>query len=592
MSGVMFRQLSLVVAFSLLCSFVSAITLVPMLASHILRRSVHHGDEVGHWTDHFLHWSSRLLGNLEEGYGKLVAVALRHRALVVLLAVTTLGLVLLLLPLIGTELMPKTDESQVRVYAEMEVGTRVENVDRVMREIDRIVVAEVPEMTSRVSRCGSSGWHATGGHKGQLTINLVPVSQRKRSSVEIALDLAKKLSNLPGVKVRTREGQGLFLLRMASSSGENLAIDVRGHDFDNANLLSNQISRLAEEVPGVTDTQISRDVGTPEREIRIDRRKAADMKLSVEQIADTLRTVLAGTQAGNFREGGDEYFIRVRVKGAEQMAIQDVLDLTVVNQDGEPVVMRNVVDTVPTTGPVIIERKDQERTVSVATNIAERDMGSVVRDIRGKLHSLAMPPGFAVTIAGDYEDQQEAFHELLFSFALAVLLVYMVMACQFESLRDPFVIMFAVPFSAIGVILILLLTDTTLNVQSAIGCIILAGIVVNNAILLVDHTNLLRRRDGLALHEAIAEAGRRRLRPILMTALTTSLALVPLALGLGEGGEAQAPMARAVIGGMLSSTLITLVLVPVLYSLMESWHRRRNGEGDNHPMPSTGTAES
>jgi HAE1 family hydrophobic/amphiphilic exporter-1 len=205
-------------------------------------------------------------------------------------------------------------------------------------------------------------------------------------------------------------------------------------------------------------------------------------------------------------------------------------------------------------------------------------MGSVVADIREKLQHVPMPPGFAITISGDYEDQQEAFRELLFSFILAVVLVYMVMACQFESIRDPFVIIFAVPFSAIGVILMLFLSDTTLNVQSAIGCIILAGIVVNNAILLVDHANLLRRRDGMPLREAIEEAGRRRLRPILMTALTTSLALVPLALGLGEGGEAQAPMARSVIGGLLSSTAITLVLVPVLYSLMESWHKRDAAE--------------
>lgn len=576
MSGVMFRQLSLVVAFSLFCSFMSAISLVPMLASHILRRSVHHADAVGHWSDHFLHWSSRVLEAVEDRYRNLVAAALRHRFLVVVLCVAALGSSLLLLPLIGTELMPKSDESQVRVYIEMEVATRAENVDRAMQEVDRVVVAEVPEMISRISSCGSGGWRSTGSHKGELTINLLPVSRRTRSSEQIALDLGKKLAHIPGIKVRTREGQGLFLLRMASSSGENLAIDVRGHDFDSANFLSSQISRLAEEVPGVTDTQISRDLGTPEREIRIDRRKAADMKLTVERIADTLRTVLAGTQAGNFREGGDEHPIRVRVKGAEKMAIDDVLDLTVVNQDGEAVVMRNVVETMPTVGPVIIERKDQERTVSVAANIAERDMGSVVADIRAKLQNIAMPPGFAVTISGDYEDQQKAFRELLFSFALAVVLVYMVMACQFESLRDPFVIMFAVPFSVIGVILMLLLTDTTLNVQSAIGCIILAGIVVNNAILLVDQANLLRRRDGMPLHEAIAEAGRRRLRPILMTALTTTLALVPLALGMGEGGEAQAPMARAVVGGMFSSTVITLLLVPVIYSLMESWHQSRN----------------
>lgn len=573
MSGVMFRQLSLVVAFSLLCSFISAITLVPMLASKILRRSVHHDDEVGHWSDRLLHWSSRLFDAMELHYRNIISLALNHPFPVVVLCLAILGSSLLLAPMIGSELMPKTDESQVRVYVEMEVGTRAEVVDLAMQEIDRILVREVPEMISRIGTCGSGGWRAQESHKGSFRVNLLPVSQRTRSSEEIALDLARKLSRIPGTKVRTRAGQGLFLLRMASSSGDSLAIDIRGHDFDTAGMLSKQVVQRVDQVPGVADTQLSRDLGTPEREIRIDRFKAADMKLSVEQIAEALRTVLAGSEAGNFREGGDEYPILVRVKGADKMAIEDVLDTVIVNQDGEPVVMRNVVSSEARTGPVMIERKDQERIVSVAVNIAERDMGSVVTDIRQRLQSLAMPPGFAFTISGDYEEQQKAFRELLLSFALAVTLVYMVMACQFESLRDPFVIIFSVPFAALGVILMLFLTGTTLNVQSAIGCIILAGIVVNNAILLVDHANLLRRRDGMELRAAIEEAGRRRLRPILMTALTTSLALIPLAMGLGEGGEAQAPMARAVIGGLASSTVITLVLVPVIYFLMEIWHR-------------------
>ena len=577
MSGVMFRQLSLVVTFALLCSLVSSISLVPALASKILRRSVHHDDQAGHWTDRFLHWSSRLFAAMEDSYRDLLGWALNHRVLIVLLCVGVLGASVLLVPFIGTEFMPTTDESQVRVYVEMEVGTRAEVVDVAMQQIDRIVAAEVPEMKSRIGSCGSGGWHARGGHKGSFRVNLVPVSQRTRSSEEIALDLRKKLSAIPGAKIRTRAGQGLFLLRMTTSSGENLAVDIRGHDFETANALSGQVTRLAEGVAGVTDTQLSRDLGTPEREVRIDRSKAADMKLSVEQIADALRTILAGTEAGNYREGGDEYRILVRVKDADKMALDDVLDTTIVNQEGEPVVMRNVVTSAPRTGPVMIERKDQERTVSIAVNIAERDMGSVVGEIRAKLQKFALPPGFAITFSGDYEEQQKAFRELLFSFALAVTLVYMVMACQFESLRDPFVIMFSVPFGAVGVILMLFLTDTTLNVQSCIGCIILSGIVVNNAILLVDHTNLLRRRDGMELRKAIEESGRRRLRPILMTALTTSLALVPLALGLGEGGEAQAPMARVVIGGLLSATVITLVLVPVVYSFMESSQRHTDG---------------
>ncbi|UCC98988.1 MAG: efflux RND transporter permease subunit, partial [Phycisphaerales bacterium] len=229
--------------------------------------------------------------------------------------------------------------------------------------------------------------------------------------------------------------------------------------------------------------------------------------------------------------------------------------------------------------PVLIERKDQERVINVSADISGRDMGSVLSDLREPLRNVPVPPDFTIAFGGDYEEQQKSFRELLLSCILAIVLVYMVMACQYESLRDPFVVMFSVPLAAIGVILMLFLTRTTFNVQSFIGCIMLEGIVVNNAILLVDQTNQLRRRAGMPIREAIEEAGRRRLRPILMTAMTTIIGLTPLALGLGEGGEAQAPMARAVIGGLLSSTLITLVFVPVVYSIFERLRPGTNSGG-------------
>lgn len=294
------------------------------------------------------------------------------------------------------------------------------------------------------------------------------------------------------------------------------------------------------------------------------------MKLSVSQIANMLQTVLSGTIASYYREGGDEYGILVKLKDAEKMDLPDILDLTITNSDGQPVVLRNVVNVEPRMGPVRIERKDRERLVTVSANISGRDLGSILSDIRERLRSVAVPRDFSIAFGGEYEEQQKAFNELLLSLVLSLLLVYMVMACLYESLRDPFVVMFSVPLAVIGVTLALFLTNTTFNVQAFIGCIMLGGIVVNNAILLVDHTILLRRRDRMPLREAIEEAGRRRLRPILMTALTTIMGLLPLALGIGEGGEAQAPMARVVIGGLTSSTLITLVFVPTIYSLFES----------------------
>jgi len=356
---------------------------------------------------------------------------------------------------------------------------------------------------------------------------------------------------------------------MGTSDAEKVQVEVLGHDLQAADALAKKVRKIAENVPGVTDARLSRESGSPEELIFIDRRKAADMKLTVSDVANSLQTILSGTRAGYFREAGDEFAILVKVKEGDKMALRDILDLTLTNADGQPVVLRNVVTVGPREGPVQIERKDQERVVTVSANITERDMGSVLADIRDGLGAVPVPEGFSIAFGGDYEEQQEAFRELLLSIVLALVLVYMVMACQYESLRDPFVVMFSVPLAAIGVILMLFYTGTTFNVQSFIGCIMLGGIVVNNAILLVDHTNLLRRRDGMPLRQAIEEAGRRRLRPILMTALTTILGLLPLALGLGEGAEAQAPLARAVIGGLLSSTIITLVFVPVMYSLFE-----------------------
>lgn len=432
-----------------------------------------------------------------------------------------------------------------------------------------VIEQNTPEIESSLAFIGGRPWRPGSANTGEFRFNLKPLAQRTRSDAQIADDLARRLVDVPGVKIRTRKGSGFFLLRRATGSTERLSVEVRGHDLETAAALTSQVTEVIEAVPGVTDTRVSQSLGTPEERIIVDRAKAEEMKLTVTQISETLETALSGRSAGEYRQSGDEFRILVKVRDARRLSLRDILDLTVTNKDGEPIVLRNVVNIQPQTGPTTIECKNQQRYVEISVNIRGRDMGSVAADIEKELKSVAIPSNFQVVVTGDYEEQGKAFRELMLSFALAVLLVYMVMACQFESLRDPFVVMFSVPFAAVGVILILFLTGTTLNLQSFIGCITLAGIVVNNAILLVDHTNLLRRRDGMPLKQAIEEAGRRRLRPILMTAFTTSLALIPLALGLGEGGEAQAPMARAVIGGLLSSMLITLILVPVVYSVLE-----------------------
>jgi HAE1 family hydrophobic/amphiphilic exporter-1 len=256
----------------------------------------------------------------------------------------------------------------------------------------------------------------------------------------------------------------------------------------------------------------------------------------------------------------------VQLKDAEKRSIDEILNLMLTTSSGEKVALRNVVAAEPSRGPVLIDRKDQQRTVTVQANVAGRDLGSVAADVQALLDQIPRPLGYDLPVTGTFEEQQEAFRELAISLALALVLVYMVLACQYESLRDPLVVMFSVPVAAVGVLVTLFLTKTTLNVQSFIGCIMLGGIVVNNAILLVDQAGRLVQ-GGMAKTDALIEAGRRRLRPILMTTLTTILGLLPLALGIGEGADAQAPLARAVVGGLIGSTLITLVLIPVVYSL-------------------------
>jgi HAE1 family hydrophobic/amphiphilic exporter-1 len=570
MSGIMFKQLSMVIGFSLLCSLVAAVTLVPMLAAKLLRAETDTPppDERSR-SRRLAAWSEARFRALESGYSDLLHWTLSHRIVVIAGTLLLLGATAALVPFIGTELMPASDEGEVRVDGEMETGASMETVDRQFLAIEEIVRREIPELKNMVVSLGGSAWRASGSHTGNSRISLVPLRERRRSSEDIANTLRKKLSGIPGMILRIRANQGLFIMRMGSDEAR-ASVDIRGHDFAAGDALAAAVQKIMADIDGVTDVRISRAAGAPERRIRIDRGKADDLGLTVDDIAQALETVLGGTNAGEFRDGGDEYSILVKATQAEHLPLDEILDLNIVNRRGEPIILRNVVHAESATGPVIVERKNQERVVTVSGNLdGKRDLGSIIGELGERLQPVAIPPGMSIVFTGDYEDQQKSFRELLISLALAILLVYMVMACQFESLRDPFVVMFSVPLAAVGVVLVLFLTRTTFNLQSYIGCIMLAGIVVNNAILLVDHTNLLRRRDGLPLREAIEEAGRRRLRPILMTSLTTCLGLLPLAMGWGEGGEAQAPMARAVIGGLASASLITLLLVPIVYSLFE-----------------------
>ncbi|MDD8019588.1 MAG: efflux RND transporter permease subunit [Acidobacteriota bacterium] len=571
-SGIMFKQLAYVVAFSLACSLIVALTLVPMLASKILK-----GDNIGkHDPEKTLAVKAKqIFSNMENGYKRLLDYCLHHRFRVLWITGLLLVISVFLFRFIGQEYMPQTDEGEVRVTIEMEVGTRLSVMDQKLREVVNMVKLLVPEIESIEERAGSGGWRG-GANRGSITLKLVPKAKRNRSSMDIAADLSRQLSNVPGAIIRTRATGGQMMFGMRGGGGEErLQIEIRGYDLEVGQNLAQEVKRVVEKIKGVTDVSISRIEGTPEQRLVIDRHKASEMKLSVNQIGTFISTILSGSQASQFREAGREYRILVKVKDSERLDVNDLLDLTITNSDGEQVSLRNVIEVQSGRGPQQIERRDRERIINVSGEIANRDLGSVIRDAQRAIKTIPRPANFAISFTGDYEEQQKANRELMISIILALFMVYMVMAMLYESLRDPLIVMFSVPLTVIGVAFILLLTGTSINVQAYIGMIMLGGIVVNNAILLVDYTNLLRRRDGFEMMEAIKEAGRRRLRPILMTALTTILGMMPLALGIGEGSEVQTPLARVVIGGLTSSTFITLIVIPVVYSLLEQRRQKR-----------------
>jgi HAE1 family hydrophobic/amphiphilic exporter-1 len=449
------------------------------------------------------------------------------------------------------------------------------------------VRASVPEADTLITNGGGGGGFGPGGNsnRGQVTIRLVPRDQRQRSNDEIAQALRRQLNVLPGVVVRANPSGGNFqMARMLSGGGGpgpgggggggRLALEIRGDDLNDARRIALEARALMESTPGLADVQIGREEGRPEIAIRVDRPKAAMLGMTAQTVANTIQTNVAGTTAAQFRERGNEYPVIVRLREADREGIADIGDVLVSTPAGQVVPARNLLEVGREAGPVEIDRKNMERITAVNAD-TEIPLSDAVAAVQARIGEIRVPPDFSVGFGAEVEEQAEAFRQLLVVLVLAVLLVYAVMASQYESLRDPFIIMFSIPTAAIGVVLSLLLTDTAFSMQAYIGVIMLAGIVVSNAILLVDYVNTLRRRDGLPIREAVEIGGRTRLRPILMTSVATGLGLVPMAIGLGEGGELQAPLARVVIGGLLTSTMVTLVLVPVVYTLFEEGIRGR-----------------
>ena len=583
-ASIMFTQLSVVVMFSLAMSLFVAVTIVPVLCSRWLKTPDEEAKDTGIMAS-FYRLSERFLETMDEQYRRAIHVALNHRPTVIATAAVLVIAAAIIYPMITVELMPQTDEGEVNINAELAVGTRVERTEEALLRLEDMVRERVPEAVTIITNGGGGGnnWNGGGGgggggstHRGQIRVMLVPRGQRTRTNEQIAIALRRELQGLPGVAVRANPAGGNNqIMRFLSGGGNNnqggssrLQVEIRGHDLDDARRVAQDVRKVMEDTPGVADVQVGREEGRPEIAVRVDRPKAAMLGMSVGSVATTIQTNVAGTAAAQFRERGNEYPVVVRLREADRQEISDVGDVLLSTPTGQVVPAKNVLAVNREAGPVQIDRKNMERMTRVNAE-TEIPISEAVKAVQDRITQVRVPPDFAVGFGSEIEEQARSFQQLQMVLILAVLLVYAVMASQYESLRDPFIIMFSVPVAGIGVVLSLLLTGTSFSMQAYIGIIMLAGIVVSNAILLVDYINTLRRRDGLPIREAVELGGRTRLRPILMTSIATMLGLVPMAIGIGEGGELQAPLARVVIGGLLTSTLVTLVLVPAVYTLFE-----------------------
>jgi hydrophobic/amphiphilic exporter-1 (mainly G- bacteria), HAE1 family len=569
-AGELFKQLAWVIFFSLVVSLIVALTLVPVMSYQLMGlRECERGTGI---LAKLSGTAKTMMARLENSYRSLLIWSLDHKGEVFLLALVLFTGSLLAVSEIGSEFMPKADEGEVLIIAEMAEGAKMHAMDTAFSRIENVVKQRVPETDNVFTHFGQFGGRARGKNQGHVHIWLGPKKSRRRSDEQIARDLRRHVNAIPGVVARVRARSGLFVFRRLGLAGDdNLEVNLRGHDLNVAQRLAEEIKSHMERVNGISGVRINRRGGHPELGVHIDREKAAALGVPVATIAQTVKTSLIGTRATLYRDGGDEFDVLVRLAEHDRLTPAGVLDITVPTPSQESVALKNIIKLEERKGPTEIQRLNQERIISISGEVTGRDMGAVIRDLQVRLRSLKLPADFSIEVGGDYHEQRESFRELRWGLLLALVLVYMVMAAQFESLGDPLLIMFSLPLAVIGIVVSLWITGSTFNVNSFIGIILLTGIVVNNAIVLVDYINLKLREDGLSVRDAVVNGATARLRPVLMTTLTTVLAMVPLAMGLGEGSEVQAPLARVVIGGLTSSTLITLVFIPALYATAREW---------------------
>jgi HAE1 family hydrophobic/amphiphilic exporter-1 len=561
-ASVLFRPLAYMVTFALLCSLVVALTLIPALAARALVMG--HGRGA---TGRLATVAERAFSAVEDGYRAVLVRAMRRPVVVIAPAVALIVVAFSALPLLGRETFPQADERGFFMIVQLPRGTALDVSDATARRLEQLLIAQTPGTDLVLSLVGST-FAATSTH---VTTFRVSLTREAPPTQEVIADLRRRI-RIPGATVIFRPFSSLFFFR----SPDPISIDLRGFDLEVGNATARRLRSVLEGIPGVTDVQVSREESAEEFTVQVDPLKAAAFGTTAAQVAASVRTYVEGRTAALWRSGGEDIEVVVRLREADRLTPDRLAALPISTPRGI-VPLRQLAQVTGTPGPTQIQRRNRERVITLTGNITGRDVASTLRDVRSTVLAQRLPEGFAVAFSGEFEEQQESFSQLLTGFLMSLVLVYMVMAAQFERLFEPFLIMAAVPFALVGVLAALLLTGTTLNVQSGLGAIVLVGVAVNNAIVLIDYALQLQHR-GLPVLEAVARAGQRRLRPILMTTSTTVFGLLPLALGVGEGAELQAPLARAIVGGLVTSTIASLFLIPAFYVVLDravQWARAR-----------------
>jgi len=568
LAGVVFKQLGAIIAVTLGASLFASLTMTPMLgARFVKRRAGTRGAEKGSTA------TDAWYGSIETAYGRLLRFALRHRAafLVVLAAVfiLTLGMA----RQIGTELFPEVDTGEIEVLVQLDESVRVERSAAVAVQLSDMYVNLFPEETeSRYAWVGESEEQigvalgmAEGANVAQAGAKLVSKSQRQLSAYEIADVMREEARKIPGVqKINIRVGSVAREVLMGGS--KPLTVEIQGYDLEKVSAIANELKARIQNIDGAVDVATSERLPRTEAWIEVDREKAAQLGVSTAAVARTVRANYYGYDATKYRDAGDDFDVQLRLSPGDRTSLDEIGDITIPSITGNLIKLSNIAQIKLAQGPIWIDRKDRERLIKVEASTT-KPLGQVRLEVEKEIAELDIPAGVTVGFGGQVEEQAKTFAQLRLLLVVGLLLVYMVMASQFESLKTPFVIMFSVPFAFTGAIWLLLLTGSSISIVALIGLVLLIGVVVNNAIVLVDYTNILRHR-GMSMHEAIVTAGTRRLRPVLMTALTTIFAMVPLVLTRGEGSEMWQPFGVTVIGGLAVSTIVTLVLVPVMYSII------------------------